>query len=122
MAVISPRPRALCALLLALIAAGCSILKPPETALDKQEHAARLVRDGKHAEAARAYADLAVQVPADNDNYELLSAEQWAAAGNVAAARQAFAQVSAEARTKLPTQRALVAAEIAYAENGPTLA
>ena len=123
MAVISPRPRALCAaLLLALIAAGCSILKPAETPLDKQEHAARLVRDGKHAEAARAYADLAVQVPADNDNYELLSAEQWAAAGNVATARQAFAQVSPEARTKLPTQRALVAAEIAYADNDPTLA
>ena len=123
MAAISLRPRALCAALtLALIAAGCSILKPAETPLDKQELAVRLVRDGKHAEAARAYADLAVQVPADSDNYELLSAEQWVAAGNIAAAKQAFAQVSPEARTKLPTQRALVAAEIAYLENDPTLA
>jgi outer membrane PBP1 activator LpoA protein len=123
MAAISLRPRALCAALtLALIAAGCSILKPAETPLDKQELAVRLVRDGKHAEAARAYADLAVQVPADSDNYELLSAEQWVAAGNIAAAKQAFALVSLEARTKLPTQRALVAAEIAYLENDPTLA
>ena len=54
MAAISLRPRALCAALtLALIAAGCSILKPAETPLDKQELAVRLVRDGKHAEAAR---------------------------------------------------------------------
>jgi len=123
MAGILGRPRALCAALtLSLIAAGCSLVKPVEGPSDKQENAARLVRDGKHAEAARAYADLAVQVPADNDSYELLSAEQWVAAGNIAAAKQAFAQVSPEARTKLPTQRALVAAEIAYLENDPTRA
>src|SRR5271154_861677 len=123
MAANSPRPRALCAaLLVSLLAAGCSLVNQGETAADKQEQAARLVRDGKHAEAARAYANLAVQVPADGDNYELLSAEQWVAAGNVAAAKQAFAQVSPEARTKLPTQRALVAAEIAYVENDPTRA
>ncbi|HMI74152.1 MAG TPA: penicillin-binding protein activator, partial [Steroidobacteraceae bacterium] len=88
----------------------------------KQEHAARLARDGKHAEAARAYADLAVQLPADRDNYELLSAEQWVAAANIPAAKQALAQVSPEARTKLAVPRALVAAEIAYAENDPTRA
>jgi len=123
MAANSPRPRALCAaLLVLLLAAGCSLVNQGEPAADKQEHAARLVRDGKHAEAARAYADLAVQVPADGDNYELLSAEQWVAAGNIAAAKQAFAQVSPEARSKLPTQRALVAAEIAYVENDPTRA
>jgi outer membrane PBP1 activator LpoA protein len=81
-----------------------------------------MVREGKHAEAARAYASLATQLPADSDNYQLLSAEQWAAAGNVAAAQQAFAQVSPEARSTLATQRALVAAEIAYAENDPTRA
>src|SRR5271169_2196434 len=123
MAANSPRPRALCAAsLVLLLAAGCSLVNQGEPAANKQEHAARLVRDGKHAEAARAYADLAVQVPADNDSYELLSAEQWVAAGNVAAAKQAFAEVSPEARNKLPTQRALVAAEIAYAENDPTRA
>ena len=33
----------------------------------------------------------------------LLSAEQWVAAGNIAAAKQAFAQVAADARTRLPT-------------------
>ena len=124
MAAISRRPRLARYAILAvsLIAAACSLIKPTETAVDKQEHAARLVHDGKHAEAARLYADLAMQLPAESDNYELLSAEQWAAAGNIAAAKQALAQVSPEARTKLATPRALVAAEIAYAENDPTRA
>ena len=124
MAVISRRPRLaqIAVLALALIAAACSLIKPTETTLDKQEHAARLVHDGKHAEAAQLYADLAVQLPAESDNYQLLSAEQWVAAGNIAAAKQALAQVSPEARTKLATPRALVAAEIAYAENDPARA
>jgi hypothetical protein len=108
--------------MLSLIAASCSLIKPTETAGDKQEHAARLVREAKHAEAAKAYADLAVQLPADSDNYQLLSAEQWVAAGNLAAAKQALAQVSPGARTKLATPRALVSAEIAFAENDPTRA
>jgi outer membrane PBP1 activator LpoA protein len=119
------RPRALSAALalaVSLLAAACSLVNPVEGPSDKQQNAARLVREGKHAEAARAYASLATQLPADSDNYQLLSAEQWAAAGNVAAAQQAFAQVSPEARTTLATQRALVAAEIAYAENDPTRA
>jgi len=124
MAVISRRPRLaqIAVLALALIAAACSLIKPTETTQDKQEHAARLVHDGKHAEAAQLYADLSVQLPAESDNYQLLSAEQWVAAGNVAAAKQALAQVSPEARTKLATPRALVAAEIAYAENDPARA
>jgi outer membrane PBP1 activator LpoA protein len=124
MAVTTRRPRlAHCAvLILSLIAASCSLIKPAETVGDKQEHAARLVRDGKHAEAAKAYADLAVELPAENDNYQLLSAEQWVAAANLPAAKQALALVSPEARTKLATPRALVAAEIAFAENDPTRA
>jgi outer membrane PBP1 activator LpoA protein len=123
MAAILRRPRApFAALAISLIAAACSLVNPVEGPTDKQQYAARLVREGKHAEAARAYAGLAIQLPADNDNYQLLSAEQWVAAGNLVAANQAFAQVSPEARTKLPTQRALVAAEIAYAENDPTRA
>jgi hypothetical protein len=123
MAAIFRRPRALsAALAVSLIAAACSLVNPVEGPTDKQQNAARLAREGKHAEAARAYASLAIQLPADSDNYELLSAEQWSAAGNVAAAKQAFAQVSPEARSNLPTQRALVAAEIAYAENDPTRA
>ena len=123
MAAILRRPLALhAALAVSLLAAACSLVNPVEGPSDKQEHAARLVRDGKHAEAARAYAGLAIQLPADSDNYEMLSAEQWVAAGNVAAAKQAFAEVSPEARNKLPTQRALVGAEMAYAENDPTRA
>jgi len=124
MAAILRRPRlAQCAvLMMSLVAAACSLIKPAETPADKQEHAARLAHDGKHAEAARAYADLALQLPAESDNYELLSAEQWVAAANIPAAKQALAQVSPEARTKLATPRALVASEIAFAENDPTRA
>jgi len=117
-----PRLAQIAILTVSLIVAACSLFKPVETPVDKQEHAARLVREGKHAEAARAYADLAMQLPAENDNYELLSAEQWVAAADIPAAKQALAQVSAEARTKLAVPRALVAAEIAYAENDPTRA
>jgi outer membrane PBP1 activator LpoA protein len=119
MAAISRRPRLplYAALTVSMILAACSLVKPVQTAEDKQERALHLMRDGKHAEAAQAYAELATLQPADHDNYELLSAEQWLAAGNIAAAKQSFAAVSAEARTKAPAARALVAAEIAYAEN-----
>jgi outer membrane PBP1 activator LpoA protein len=122
MAPISRRPRLShsAVLIVALIAAACSLVT--QTPADKQGHAAKMVRDGKHAEAAREYGDLALQLPAESDNFQLLSAEQWVAAGDVAAAKQALAQVSPEARTKLATPRALVAAEIAYAENDPTRA
>ena len=34
-------------LMLSLIAAACSLIKPTESVTDKQEHAARLARDGK---------------------------------------------------------------------------
>jgi hypothetical protein len=124
MAAISQRPRFVvyAALAISVIAAGCSLVKPVETPADRQEQAARLVREGKHAEAAKVYSELAAQLPADNDNYQLLSAEQWTAANNIAAAKQAFSLVSPEARTKLATPRALVAAEIAYAENDPARA
>ena len=119
MAVISrrPRPPLYAALTVSLVLAACSLVKPVQPPEDNQERVSHLVRDGKHAEAAQAYAELATLQPADHDNYELLSAEQWLAAGNIAAAKQSFAAVSAEARTRLPTERALVAAEIAYAEN-----
>ena len=122
MAAMTRRPRlALCAALsVAGLAAACSLVRPAEDQpLDKQEQAARMIRDGKHGEAAQEYAQLASDVPADRDNYQLLSAEQWVAAGNVAAAKTALAAVSPEARSKLPAARALVAAEIAYAENDP---
>jgi len=119
MAVISRRPRlTLCmALTLSVLAAACSLVKPVEAPADRAAQAAKLAADGKHADAARVYADLAADTPADHDGYELLSAEQWVAAGRVADAKQALAQVSAEARTKQPTSRALVAAEIALADS-----
>jgi len=119
MAAITRRPRMplTAALALALILAACSLVKQENTPPNEQQHAQRLVGEGKHAEAAQAYAELAGGQPANHDNYELLSAEQWLAAGNIAAAKQAFAAVSSEARTRLPAARALVAAEIAYAEN-----
>jgi outer membrane PBP1 activator LpoA protein len=119
MAAISRRPRLplFAALAVSLIMAACTLLKPAQAPEDRQERAQRLGVEGKHAEAAQAYAELADLQPTNHDNYELLSAEQWLAAGNVAAAQQAFAATSAEARTRLPTARALVAAEIAFAEN-----
>ncbi|HME37746.1 MAG TPA: penicillin-binding protein activator [Steroidobacteraceae bacterium] len=112
-----PRPALYAALAISALMAACSLVKPVQVPADKQERAVQLARDGKHAEAAQAYAELALELPADHDNYELLSAEQWLAAGNLAAAKQSFAAVSADARTKLATPRALVAAEIAFAEN-----
>ncbi len=118
MAVISRRPRPmLCAALAAsLLAAACSLVKPVQPTADTQAQAQRLAGEGKHADAAREYAQLAVEQPAQHDNFELLSAEQWVIAGNLAAAKEALA-AAPEARTKLPASRALVAAEIALAEN-----
>ena len=96
MAVLFRRPRlAFCTFLMAsLIAAACSLVKPVETPVDKQENVVRLANSGKHVEAARAYDELASESPADHDNYALLSAEQWVAAGNIVAAKQALASES----------------------------
>src|SRR3984957_13433912 len=107
----------LCAVMTLSLIAACSLVKPVETPVDKQARARTLASEGKHADAAQAYAELAADIPADHDSYELLSAEQWVAAGNLPAAKQALAAVSAEARSKLPASRALVAAEIAMAED-----
>jgi uncharacterized protein len=119
MAAISRRPRLLlyAALTISLILAACSLMNPAQAPEDPQARALRLAQEGRHADAAQAYAELAAQRPAESDNYQLLSVEQWLAAGNLAAAKQSFAAVSADARTRLPTARALVAAELAYADN-----
>jgi outer membrane PBP1 activator LpoA protein len=119
MAAISRRPRLplFAVLTISLIVAACSLVKPEQATEDQQARALRLGQEGKHADAAQAYEELAAQQPAESDNYRLLSVEQWLAAGNLAAAKQAFAAVSADARTRLPTARALVAAELAYADN-----
>ena len=123
MAPILRRPRpALCVMLgFALILAACSLMKP-EAPAGQQERAQQLASSGKHADAARAYAELAAQGTPERDNYELLSAEQWVAAGDLAAAKQALAAASPEARSKLAESRALVAAEIALADNNPAQA
>jgi uncharacterized protein len=119
MAVTSRRPRlTLCTMLtFSLIAAACSLVRPVETPADKQTRAKSLATAGNHVDAARAYAELATEDPAQHDSYDLLSAEQWVAAGNVTEAKQALLAVSPDARTQQPTSRALVAAEIALAEN-----
>jgi len=124
MAAILRRPRAVLYALFAaaLLTAACSLVQPVETAADKQQRAQRLAGEGKHSDAARAYAELAAQAPADRDSYELLSAEQWVLAGDTPAAKQAFDTVSPEARTTLPASRAIVAAEIALAEGDGTRA
>jgi uncharacterized protein len=119
MAVITRRPRRplYAALAISLLLAACSLVKQETAPQDEQARALHLSADGKHAEAAQAFAELAAEQPANHDNYALLSAEQWLAAGDIAAAKQAFASLSPEARARLPTEHALVAAEIAYAEN-----
>src|ERR1700692_1715446 len=97
MAVISERPRlaarsALAAtlamtMLAALwVAAGCSLIKSEQPSVSGQASAQHLAAEGKHADAARSYADLAAQNPGEHDNYELLSAEQWVLAGDIASA------------------------------------
>jgi uncharacterized protein len=122
MAAIRRRPwLVLCAVL--TVAAGiasCSLFQATQAPLDRQEQAARLIRDGRHADAARLYADLADAPGADRDYYELQSADQWIAAGNLANAHKALATVSPDVRTHLPVLRALVTGELAIAEkDGP---
>ncbi len=105
------------AAILSVSFAGCSLMKTEQPApVSPQEHAQRLAAAGQHAAAAQAYADLAAQQPADHDNYQLLSAEQWVLASNIPAAKQAYATVSPAARSTMPASRALVAAEIALAD------
>jgi hypothetical protein len=124
MAAISRRPRLAlyAALAMSLALAACSLVRQEQAPEDTQARGLQLAQSGKHAESAQAYAELAEAQPAERDNFLLLSTEQWLGAGNIAAAKQAFAGVSAAARTRLATPRALVAAEIAYADNDGTLA
>jgi hypothetical protein len=119
MAAISLRPRLAlaAALALALLLPACSLVRPEQPQPSSpEERAQRLALAGNHAQAAQGYADLAAQSLGGRDNYELLSAEQWVLANNIAQAKQAFAAVSPQARTTMPASRALVAAEIALAE------
>ena len=65
MAAISRRPRlTLCAMvILSLLAAACTLVKPLETSTDRQAHAAKLAGEGKHVDAARAYAERTYAAP-----------------------------------------------------------
>ncbi len=103
---------------------ACSLIQAPEEQqpVDARGHVERLVRDGKHAEAARGFAELAASTPTDHDYFELQSADQWIAAGNLPEASRALEAVSPDARAKLPILRALVSAELANAEGDGTRA
>jgi outer membrane PBP1 activator LpoA protein len=119
MAAIGRRPWWLpcCALALGLGSAACSLVQAPESPVDPRASVDRLVASGRHTEAARAYGELAATAPTDHDYYALQSTDQWIAAGNLVEAQHALAAVSPDARVKLPILRALVAAELALAEN-----
>jgi len=125
MAAIHRRPwlALLLASLVASLQTACSLVQTPEEpTIDARGHVERLVRDGKHAEAARGFADLAASTPTDHDYFELQSADQWIAAGNLTEASHALEAVSPDARAKLPILRALVSAELALAQGDGTRA
>lgn len=86
----------LISLLLALsLVTGCaSVSVAPEAAVAR-DSAARLANDGKHREAARAYAETAAGTRGvERDRAWLFSAEQYLLAGDATAAPQALAQSS----------------------------
>jgi outer membrane PBP1 activator LpoA protein len=112
----SPRLTLGMAFCLCVLTTGCSLVQPAAEPVDLPAQAQSLAASGRHADAARAYQQLAAGTPAQRDSYELLSAEQWVAAGQVAAAEQALAAVSPAARTTQPTSLALVSAEVAIAK------
>ena len=120
MAAVRRRPWSLptVALSIGVAAAGCTLIAPlPPTPADRLSGPQHLVREGRHAEAARAYAEIAQSGSPDSDYARLQSAEQWLAAQNLTEAQRVYAQVSPDARVKLPALRALVGAEIAVAEH-----
>jgi len=124
MAAIGRRPWWLlcCALGMGFGSTACSLVQTPEAPVDPRTQVERLVTSGRHAEAARAYGDLAASSPTDHDYYALQSTDQWVAAGNIVEAQHALSAVSPDARSRLPILRALVAAELALAENDGTRA
>src|ERR1700735_3651378 len=83
MAAISRRPRLplYAALTASVVLAACSLMKTEQVPEDQQAHAQQLDQEGKHTEAAQAYAELAARQPANGDNYQLLSVEQWLSPG-----------------------------------------
>jgi uncharacterized protein len=96
----------------AWLCTSCSLIKPTPTEESKAERAQALAADSKHTESAQAYEALAAVAGPQSDYYRLRAAEQWAAAGDFAAAANAMTLVSPDARAKLPILRAIVAAQI----------
>ena len=118
MAAFRRRPsRSIWALAIAIAAlAGCSLVRPVEQpGAGGNADAVALAAQGRHAQAAQAYASLASSRPADRDYYELKSAQQWLASGNPSAARHALAAVSPAASRRFPVLRALVGASVGVA-------
>jgi outer membrane PBP1 activator LpoA protein len=106
-----------CAAAIGVVLAGCSLVQPAAAPVDRSAQALRLVRDGRHADAARLYVELADGGGADRDYYRLQAADQWTAAAGYAEAHAQLDAVTADGRAKFPVLRALVAAELAVAEH-----
>jgi outer membrane PBP1 activator LpoA protein len=118
MAPITRRPCLVLYVVLAVAATlvGCSLINPAPTPVDRQEQVARLVRDGRHADAARLYAEMAAAPGADRDYLLLQSADQWIAADNLSDAHTTLGRLAPDVRARLPVLYALVSGELAVAE------
>ncbi len=114
----SPRARIVCIVsAIALLMCACSLVQPDEAEPGSPNRADRLARESKHAEAAAEYNTLAAGGSPQREVFQLRAVEEWIAAGNIAAAKQALAALPADIRTRQPTLRALVGAELALAQH-----
>lgn len=85
----------------ALVAGGCSSTGGAG-GVPGEARAERLVVTGQHAEAARAYTDLAAQAsPRESDRLTLLAVDQWLAAGDANRARGMLAEIPRPADPEL---------------------
>lgn len=100
------------AVLLAALLAGCATAPPREAATP--ERAAELAGRGDHAAAALEYdAVAAVAVGVIGNDYRLLAAQQWLAAGRAPEATAALARLAEPLEPAQATARDLFAAEAA---------
>ena len=100
--------------------ASCSLVRPAATPVDTQAQALRFVHDGRHADAARLYGELAAAGGADRDYFLLQAADQWTAAASFSDAHAALDAVTPDGRARYAVLRALVAGGLAVAEHdGP---
>ncbi len=100
------------AVLLAALLAGCATARPREAATP--ERAAALAGRGDHAAAALEYDSVAaVAVGVIGNDYRLLAAQQWLAAGRAPEATAALARLTEPLEPAQATARDLFAAEAA---------